>query len=339
MKHSTNSKVPGAYPRTRLRRNRQQEWCRRLVAETTLSPSDLIWPLFVQEGKNRETPVASMPGVARHSIDKLARRAKEASDAGIPAVALFPSIDAKLKTEDGREAFNEKNLICRAIRAVKDRVPGIGVIADVALDPFTSHGHDGIVHQGDVDNDATLLALCRQAIAQARAGCDIIAPSDMMDGRVGAIRDALDGAGFAHVKILAYSAKYASSLYGPFREAVGSARALGRADKRTYQMDPANGDEAMREVALDVAEGADMVMVKPGLFYLDVIRRVSHAFPVPVLAYQVSGEYAMIHAAGKAGVLDAQAVMLESIVAFRRAGARAVLTYGALEIAQALRGS
>jgi len=336
MKNSKNIIAHGAFPRTRMRRNRQEEWCRRLVAESSLSVNDLIWPLFVQEGKAKSTPIAALPGAARHTIDRLVTQVKEAAAAGIPAVALFPSVDAGKKTPEGREAWNDENLVCRAISAIKKAVPDMGVIADVALDPYTTHGHDGILHRGAVDNDATIAALCRQSVTQARAGCDIIAPSDMMDGRVGAIRDALDEAGFAQVKILAYTAKYASALYGPFREAVGSACALGKADKRGYQMDPANSDEAVREAALDVAEGADMIMVKPGLFYLDVLHRLSTSFTVPVFAYQVSGEYAMIQAAAGKGMIDGDAVMLENLLACKRAGARAVLTYAALDMARLL---
>lgn len=338
--------VLGRFPRTRLRRLRRDAWCRRLIREVDLVPSDLIWPLFVQEGEALATPVPSMPGVHRLSIDRIVDAAREARDAGIAAVALFPVIDPHLKTLDGEEAAKENNLVCRAVRAVKEACPDIGVICDVALDPFTSHGQDGLLrpdprpgHAGEsyVVNDETVEVLCKQAVAQARAGCDVVAPSDMMDGRVGAIRDALDRAGFTHVAILSYAAKYASAFYGPFRDAVGSKSSLGRGDKRTYQMDPANADEALREVALDVEEGADFVMVKPGLPYLDVIQRVKEAFGVPTFAYQVSGEYAMLRFASEQGVLDWHRAMFESLVAFKRAGADAIFTYAALEMARALR--
>lgn len=323
----------GTFPRTRLRRMRRDAWSRRLVRETTLTASDLIWPLFVQEGRSLETPVPSMPGVSRLSIDRLIEAAKRAEEAGIPAIALFPVIDPAKKTPDGEEATNPDNLVCRAVRAVKDACPALGVICDVALDPYTSHGQDGLVRDGDVVNDETVAVLCEQAIVQARAGCDVIAPSDMMDGRVRALREALDRAGYQQVRILSYAAKYASAFYGPFREAIGSKHALGSGDKRTYQMDPANGDEALREVALDLQEGADMVMVKPGLPYLDVIRRVKETFGVPTFAYQVSGEYAMLRASAERGWLDWERTILESLVCFKRAGADGVLTYAALEVA------
>ena len=322
-----------SFPNTRLRRNRKAAWVRELTAETRLHVSDLILPLFVQEGKNKKTPVASMPGVYRLSIDLLVKEVAKAKSLGIPAVALFPVIDAKLKSLDAKEAYNSKNLISRAIAAIKKDVPNIGVIGDVALDPYTTHGQDGIVKAGDVDNDATLPVLAKQAVALAKAGCDIVAPSDMMDGRVGVIREALDKAGYAEVIILAYSAKYASAYYGPFRDAVGSAANLGKGGKHTYQMDIRNSDEALREVAMDIAEGADMVMVKPGLPYLDIISRVSREFNVPVFAYQVSGEYSMIKAAAAQGMIDGDAVMLESLIALKRAGARAILTYAAMEVA------
>jgi porphobilinogen synthase len=303
------------------------------VAEHSLNVEDLIWPVFVQEGSNKRTPVPSMPDVERISIDVLVEQCKKAQKLGIPAIAIFPVVDAALKTEDAEESYNPKNLVCRAIAAIKKEVPGIGIICDVALDPYTSHGHDGIVKSGDVENDATIAVLCKQAVAQAKAGCDIVAPSDMMDGRVGVIRAALDSEGLQHVRILAYAAKYASAFYGPFRDAVGSKNTLGKADKRTYQMDPANAEEALREVALDIAEGADMVMVKPGMPYLDIIRSVKESFHVPVLAYQVSGEYAMMKAAAAQGWLDYDAVMRESLLAFKRAGASAILTYAALDVA------
>lgn len=326
----------GGFPSTRLRRLRTDGWLREMVAEHRLHASDFILPLFVHEGKNKSAAIASMPGVKRLSPDLVVKKAKQAAALGIPAVALFPVIDAKLKDEHGKEAFNSKNLVCRTIKLLKKEVPEIGVIADVALDPYTSHGQDGVVKNGVILNDITVDALVKQAVVLAKAGCDVVAPSDMMDGRVAAIRSALEAEGFTDTKILAYSAKYASSLYGPFRDAVDSARFLGKADKRTYQMNPANADEAMREIAQDIAEGADMVMVKPGLPYLDIIARAATTFNLPVLAYQVSGEYAMIQAAAKNGWLDGQAVMLESLLAFKRAGARAILTYAAIEAAQAL---
>lgn len=324
-----------SYPQTRLRRTRRQDWTRALVAEHRLTPADLILPLFVQEGENKETPVASMPGVARLSIDRLCKEAAKAQAAGIPAIALFPAVEADRKSADGAEACNPDNLACRAVRAVKQAVPELGVICDVALDPYTTHGQDGLVEDGEVVNDRTVESLCRQAAVLAQAGCDIIAPSDMMDGRVGAIRAALDKAGFAEVCILSYAAKYASAFYGPFRDAVGSRQALGTADKRSYQMDPANGKEALREIALDIGEGADMVMVKPGMPYLDVIRAACDHFTVPVLAYQVSGEYAMLKHAVAEGWISGEALM-ESLLAFKRAGCTAILTYAALEVAQAL---
>ncbi|MBM3617577.1 MAG: porphobilinogen synthase [Alphaproteobacteria bacterium] len=329
----------GAYPRVRLRRTRRTEWLRNLVAEHRLTAQDLIWPVFVQEGKNARTEVQSMPGVYRLSIDLLCDEARRAAALGIPAIALFPAVDASLKTEDAEEAFNAENLICRATRAIKDLGLDIGIVTDVALDPYTSHGQDGLLNADgdDVENDITIDALCRQAVLQAEAGCDIVAPSDMMDGRVALIRDALDEAGYAHVAILAYAAKYASCFYGPFRDAVGSAKALGKNGKKTYQMDAPNSDEALREVALDLAEGADMVMVKPGMPYLDIVTRVRSQFNVPVFAYQVSGEYAMLRAAADNGWLDWNAAIMESLMAFKRAGATGIFTYAALEVAEALR--
>ncbi|MBF0323793.1 porphobilinogen synthase [Magnetospirillum moscoviense] len=323
------------YPRTRLRRTRRHDWARRLVAETRLSVDDLIWPLFVVEGKGVRQEVTSMPGVARLSVDLLVEAAKRAADAGIPAIAVFPSVDASLKTPDAREAVNPDNLVCRAVAAVKQAVPALGIICDVALDPFNSDGHDGIVRDGYVVNDETVDILGRMAVVQAQAGCDIVAPSDMMDGRIGAIRDALEAAHLHDVQILSYAAKYASAFYGPFRDAVGSKAAL-KGDKKNYQMDPANSEEALREVGLDIAEGADMVMVKPGLPYLDIVRKVKDAFAVPTLAYQVSGEYAMMKAAAANGWLDWDKVCLESLACFKRAGADAVLTYAALEVAERL---
>ncbi len=323
------------FPAMRMRRLRRHDWSRRLVAETSLSPADFIWPLFVIDGQGRREPVASMPGVDRLSVDLAVEAAWEAAALGIPVVALFPQTDPALKTADGREAVNADNLICRAVRAIKQAVPAIGVLCDVALDPYTSHGHDGILIDDDVANDESVAILVRQALVQAEAGCDIIAPSDMMDGRIGAIRAALEQSGFRNTLIMAYAAKYASAFYGPFRDAVGSAKAL-TGDKRTYQMDAANGDEALREVALDLAEGADMVMVKPGMPYLDILRRVKERFGVPTFAYQVSGEYAMLAAAAERGWLDRDRVMLESLIAFKRAGASGILTYFARDAARLL---
>ena len=324
-----------SFPATRMRRLRRHDWSRRLVAESTLSPADFIWPLFVIEGQNKRESIASMPSIERLSIDLAVEAAKEAAALGIPVVALFPHTDPKLKTDDGREATNEDNLICRAVRAIKKTVPEIGVLCDVALDPYTSHGHDGVLVDGYVANDESVEILVEQALVQAKAGCDIIAPSDMMDGRIGAIRAALEKNGFTNTMIMAYAAKYASAFYGPFRDAVGSAKAL-TGDKRTYQMDPANCNEALREVALDIAEGADMVMVKPGMPYLDVVQRVKNEFGVPTFAYQVSGEYSMLMAASERGWLDHDRVMLESLIAFKRAGASGILTYFARDAARLL---
>jgi len=321
-----------------MRRVRRHEWSRRLVREHALSVDDLIWPLFVREGRGEREAVASMPGVERLSVDLIVEAVGEAAALGIPAVALFPATEAKLKTAECAEAVNPDNLVCRAVRAVKAALGDrIGVICDVALDPYSSHGQDGLVRDGYVVNDETVTMLCRQAVVQAEAGCDVIAPSDMMDGRVGAVRRALDEAGLVDVQIMAYAAKYASAFYGPFRDAVGSAASLGSGDKRTYQMDVANGDEALREVALDLAEGADSVMVKPGMPYLDIVRRVKETFGAPTFAYQVSGEYAMISAAAANGWLDREKAMLESLVAFKRAGADGVLTYFARDAARLLR--
>jgi porphobilinogen synthase len=328
----------GSFPSTRLRRNRRHEWSRRLVAENHVRVEDLIWPVFVHDGQNTRTPVPSMPGVHRLTIDLLVESVAEAASLGIPAVAVFPVTPPAKKTADAREAINPDNLACRAVRAIKEAKLNIGVICDVALDPYTSHGQDGLVRDGYVVNDETLEVLQQQAVVQAQAGCDVIAPSDMMDGRIGAVRQALDEAGLQHVQIMAYAAKYASAFYGPFRDAVGSAANLGTGDKRTYQMDPANGDEALREVALDLAEGADLVMVKPGMPYLDIVRRVKDTFGVPTFAYQVSGEYAMLSAAAANGWLDRDKAMLESLLAFKRAGADGVLTYFAVEAARLLRG-
>jgi len=327
-----------AYPQTRLRRLRRHEWSRRLVCENQLSASDLIWPLFVCEGDNHREPIPSMPGVERLSIDLAVAAIGEATELGIPAVALFPATAVDKKTPECEEAINSDNLVCRAVRAAKSaHGDQIGIICDVALDPYSSHGQDGLVRDGYVVNDETIAMLCQQSIVQAEAGCDVIAPSDMMDGRVGAIRHALDEANFHDVQIMAYAAKYASAFYGPFRDAVGSSGNLGGGDKQSYQMDPANGDEALREVALDIAEGADSVMVKPGMPYLDIVRRVKASFGVPTFAYQVSGEYAMLSAAAQQGWLDRDKVMLESLIAFKRAGADGVLTYFAKDVATILR--
>ncbi len=325
-----------SFPATRMRRNRKSDWARRLMREHTLSVDDLIWPLFIVEGADQRSPVSSMPGVERLSIDNAVRAAEEAAGLGIPALALFPFTDMSLRDLDATEAYNPDNLVCRAVRAIKAEVPNIGVICDAALDPYTSHGHDGLIEGGVILNDETLDILIRQALNQAEAGCDIVAPSDMMDGRVGAIRNALEQGGFTNVQIMAYAAKYASAFYGPFRDAVGSAMTL-KGDKLTYQMDPANTDEALREVALDLAEGADMVMVKPGMPYLDIIRRVKDAFGVPTFAYQVSGEYAMLSAAAERGWMDRDRVMMETLIAFKRAGADGILTYFALDAAKRLR--
>jgi len=325
----------GAYPAVRLRRNRRADWSRRLVAETVLTPADLIWPLFVIEGKGVREPIAAMPGVDRLSVDLVVEAAREAERLGIPAVALFPNTSPLLRTDDAREALNPDNLVCRATRAVKEAGIGVGVILDVALDPYTSHGHDGLLIGGEIANDATVEMLVRQSMVQADAGADILAPSDMMDGRIGAIRRALEESGRTATQIMAYAAKYASAFYGPFRDAVGSGGLL-KGDKRTYQMDPANGDEALREVALDITEGADMVMVKPGLPYLDIVRRVADTFKVPTFAYQVSGEYAMLMAAVERGFLDGDKAVLESLIAFKRAGASGVLTYFAPRAAKLL---
>src|SRR5277367_2048397 len=320
----------------RPRRNRKAEWARRLVAEHVLTASDLIWPFFLINGEKKRVPVAAMPGVDRLSVDEAVREAERAVKLNIPAIAFFPYTDPELKDERGGEAFNPDNLVCRACRAIKKEFPDLGLVTDVALDPYTSHGHDGLMHGERILNDETVAALIKQSLNQARAGADVIAPSDMMDGRVAAIRDALDAEGFLDVQILAYAAKYASAFYGPFRDAVGSSGAL-RGDKRTYQMDPANSDEALREVELDLAEGADMVMVKPGMPYLDIIQRVKDNFGVPTFAYQVSGEYSMIMAAANNGWIDGDKAMMESLIAFKRAGADGVLTYFAPRAAEKLR--
>jgi porphobilinogen synthase len=319
---------------------RRDDWSRRLMQENSLSVNDLIYPVFLLEGIGKSEAVASMPGVNRVSLDLLFNVAQECVDLGIPVLALFPVIDAALKTPDGKEAFNPKGLIPNAVRELKKRFPNLGIMTDVALDPYTSHGQDGVLDdQGRILNDETSAILVQQAIAQAEAGVDIVAPSDMMDGRIGKIREALEQKKLIHTRIMAYSAKYASAFYGPFRDAVGSAKNLGKADKKTYQMDCANSDEALREVALDISEGADMVMVKPGMPYLDIVRRVKEEFSYPTYAYQVSGEYAMLKAAAQNGWLDHDAVMMESLLAFKRAGANGVLTYFALEVARLLKAT
>ncbi len=337
-RRETASPAPALDLTVRLRRNRKAEWARRLVRENVLTADDLIWPLFLIDGQNKREAVASMPGVERLSVDQAVREAERAARLDIPCIALFPYTEASLRDEAGTEATNPDNLVCQAVRAIKKEFPDIGVLCDVALDPFTSHGHDGLIADGRILNDETVAVLVRQALVQAEAGCDIIAPSDMMDGRVSAIRAGLDRAGFLDVQIMAYAAKYASAFYGPFRDAIGSAKTL-TGDKRTYQMDSANSDEALREVELDIAEGADMVMVKPGMPYLDVVRRVKDTFAMPTFAYQVSGEYAMIAAAAGNGWLDGERAMMESLIAFKRAGADGVLTYFAPKAAEKLKAS
>ena len=326
----------GQYPATRMRRNRMKAFSRRMLAEHRLSVDDLIWPLFVIEGEEKAEPVASMPGVSRHSIDRLVTQAREAEALGIPAIAVFPSIDPALKDNEGTLAGDGDNLVCRAVRAVKKACPELGVICDVALDPFTDHGHDGILRDGEIVNDETVAVLCRQAVCQADAGCDIIAPSDMMDGRVAAIRAALDDAGHQNVQIMSYAAKYASGFYGPFRDAVGAGKLAGGDGKASYQMNPANSDEAMHEISLDLAEGADIVIIKPGMPYLDILGRAKAEFGVPCVAYQVSGEYAMIKAASANNWLDGERAMMESLLGFKRAGADAILTYFAPDAARLL---
>lgn len=320
----------------RPRRNRKAEWARRMVRENVLTTDDLIWPLFLIDGNNKREQIASMPGVERLSVDQAVREAERAMKLTIPCLALFPYTDPSLRDEEGSEATNSDNLVCQAVRAIKKEFPDLGILCDVALDPFTSHGHDGLIEDGKILNDETVAVLVRQALVQAEAGCDIIAPSDMMDGRVGAIREGLDRSGLLDVQIMAYAAKYASAFYGPFRDAIGSAKTL-TGDKRTYQMDSANTDEALREVERDISEGADMVMVKPGMPYLDVVRRVKDTFAMPTFAYQVSGEYAMIAAAANNGWLDGDRAMMESLVAFKRAGADGVLSYFAPKAAEKLR--
>jgi porphobilinogen synthase len=320
----------------RPRRNRKAEWARRLVRENVLTTDDLIWPLFVVDGHNKRAAVASMPGVERLSVDQAVRDAERAVKLNIPCIALFPYTEPSLRDEQGSEATNADNLVCKSVRAIKKEFPDLGVLCDVALDPFTSHGHDGLIEGGRILNDETVAVLVRQALVQAQAGCDIIAPSDMMDGRVGAIRRGLDAAGFMDVQIMSYAAKYASAFYGPFRDAIGSAKTL-TGDKRTYQMDSGNSDEALREVELDIAEGADMVMVKPGMPYLDVVRRVKDSFGMPTFVYQVSGEYAMIAAAAGNGWIDGERAMMESLLGFKRAGADGILTYFAAQAAEKLK--
>src|SRR5215475_517332 len=320
----------------RLRRNRRADWARRMVRENVLTTDDLIWPIFVIDGAKTRVPVPTMPGVERLTVDQAVREAERAAKLSIPCIALFPFTEPTLRDPDGQEALNPDNLVCRAMRAIKKEVPEIGLLCDVALDPYTSHGHDGLLRDGEILNDETVAVLVRQALAEAEAGCDVIAPSDMMDGRVGAIRAGLDAAGFGDVQIMAYAAKYASAFYGPFRDAVGSSATL-TGDKRTYQMDFGNSDEALREAELDIAEGADMIMVKPGLPYLDILQRVKNEFGMPTFAYQVSGEYAMIMAAARNGWLDGEKAMLESLIAFKRAGADGVLTYFAPQVAEKLK--
>jgi porphobilinogen synthase len=320
----------------RPRRNRRAEWCRRLVRENVLTTDDLIWPIFLTEGTNTRTPIASMPGVERLTIDQALREAERAAKLDIPALAIFPNTAPDRRCDMGKEALNPENLTCRALRAIKQEVPHIGLMTDVALDPYTSHGHDGLLSNGVILNDETVEILCHQALVQAEAGSDVIAPSDMMDGRIGAIRRALDAAGRTDVQIMAYAAKYASAFYGPFRDAVGSSKTLS-GDKKTYQMDPANTDEALREAGLDLDEGADMIMVKPGMPYLDIIRRLKETFQAPTFAYQVSGEYAMIMAAAERGWLDGERAMMESLIAFKRAGCDGILTYFAPRVAEALK--
>lgn len=323
------------FPTTRLRRLRQSDWSRRLMAENHLRVDDLIWPIFIIDGQQSSEPVATMPGVHRLTIDLAVDAAREAAQLGIPVIALFPNTPAERRTEDGAEALNSDNLVCRAVKAIKDAVPEIGILCDVALDPYTSHGHDGLVENGRILNDETTEILVQQALVQAAAGCDIIAPSDMMDGRIGAIRHALEHANYQNTLIMAYSAKYASAFYGPFRDAVGSGNLL-KGDKRTYQMDPRNTNEAMREIALDIEEGADMVMVKPGMPYLDIVKACKDEFAVPTFAYQVSGEYSMLCAAFEQGYLDREKAILESLIGFKRAGADGVLTYFARDVARLL---
>jgi len=333
---TASSRVHGQYPRTRMRRNRRDDWNRRLVSENILSVNDLIWPIFVHDHEEA-LAVPSMPDIHRLSIKGAVDAAKQASDLGIPVMAVFPAIEPELKNPEGSEAINPNNIVCRSVRAIADAVPNIGIMCDAALDPFTSHGHDGLIRDDYVVNDETVEVLCQQALIQAQAGSNIISPSDMMDGRVGAIRDCLDANGLDDVRILAYSAKYASAFFSPFRDAVGSGTYLGKADKKTYQMDPGNINEALREVALDIAEGADMVMVKPGMPYLDIISKIKDEFGMPTVAYQVSGEYSMLVAAAERGWLDGERVMMESLLSFKRAGADGIVTYFAAKAAAILK--
>jgi porphobilinogen synthase len=326
-----------SFPSTRMRRNRMKDFSRRLISENTLDVNDLIWPLFVTEGLKIKEEISSMPSVYRNSIDELVKEAEEAVKLGIPAIAIFPQINSKLKNSKGSEAINENNLVCRSIKAVKKEFPELGIITDVALDPFTDHGHDGLLINDEVNNDETLKILAQQSVVQANAGCDIVAPSDMMDGRIGFIRSALDEAGFKNTQILSYAAKYASGFYGPFRDAVGSSTNLGEAGKSTYQMDPANSQEALREVSLDIGEGADMVMIKPGMPYLDIVKIIKDTFQVPTFVYQVSGEYSMLMSAINNKWLDGDKVILESLLSFKRAGANGILTYFAKHIAKKLK--
>ncbi|MGI9515218.1 MAG: porphobilinogen synthase [Anderseniella sp.] len=333
----TGQEPTAGFPATRLRRTRQADWSRRLVRQSVLTPDDFIWPIFVMGGQNQREQIASMPGVERLSIDLAVAAAKEARDLGIPVIAVFPNTPDDKRTSDGREALNRDNLVCTALRAIKDAVPDIGIMTDVALDPYTTHGHDGLLQDGRILNDETIEILVAQSLVQAEAGCDIIGPSDMMDGRIGAIRSGLETSGFQNVMVMAYTAKYASAFYGPFREAVGSSTTLS-GDKKTYQMDFANIDECVREAELDIAEGADMIMVKPGMPYLDVVTRLKSEFGVPTFAYQVSGEYAMLTAAIQNGWLDGDKVVIEALHSFKRAGADGILTYFARDIAQELNG-
>tara|TARA_B100000745_G_scaffold177908_1_gene116511 strand:- start:3016 stop:4026 length:1011 start_codon:yes stop_codon:yes gene_type:complete len=327
----------GKFPRTRLRRNRQSPWCRNLISETKLSSNDLILPLFITEGKNKIENIKSIPSVQRYSVDTVLKKIEEVNNFNIPAIALFPYIEKKLKTFDGKEALNKNNLICRAIREIKKNFPEIGLICDVALDPYTTHGHDGILKKNYIANDETIDVLSQQAIIQAEAGADIIAPSDMMDGRIGVIRDRLDNEGFNKTIILSYAAKFASNFYGPFRDAVGSSKSLGKTDKKTYQMDYKNSDEAIREVAMDINEGADMIMIKPALPYLDVISKVKKIFNIPIFAYQVSGEFSMLKFAEQEKVIDYEKCLYESLIAIKRSGASAIFCYGAIDIAKNLK--
>ena len=326
-----------SFPSTRMRRNRMKDFSRKLISENVLNVNDLIWPLFVTEGSNIKEEITSMPGVYRNSIDELVKEAELATKLGIPAIAMFPEIDVVLKDTKGSEAINENNLVCRSIKAIKKEFPELGIITDVALDPFTDHGHDGLLINDEINNDETLKILAQQSLVQANAGCDIIAPSDMMDGRVGFIRSALDEADFKNTQILSYAAKYASGFYGPFRDAVNSSGNLGGASKSTYQMDPANSDEALREVRLDIAEGADMVMIKPGMPYLDIVKIIKDTFQVPTFVYQVSGEYSMIMGAINNHWLDGDKVIMESLISFKRAGANGILTYFAKQVAEKLK--